>query len=181
MTLYPGGRLKIPTVEGSGGSLATTESDVDLKSQRATNVANRNVIFIAYATAWAEVVGAKCVYYGAELEPRSGSVRPDSTFEVYNTLRSLCLVSVYDPVRLINPMQAPDIKATMIAETVANGDLTTADFAETYTCYANAWPPCGECRSCVKRARAFAKAGARDADFSDVEDPYWAVPSVTEK
>lgn len=39
-----------------------------------------------------------------------------------------------------------------------------------YTCYAGEWPPCGNCRSCILRERAFAEAGYDDPMQQHVAD-----------
>ena len=168
----PSGWLHLPPVANSKMALIDnyTATEEELKSQKATNVPNRNVIFIAYAAAYAEIIGADTIYYGAELEPmRAGTSRPDCTVEVYLLLQQLCLSSLYKPVHLRAPYGMRGKKELLRA--AYDSGLGPDDFSETYTCYSGTWPPCGRCRSCLKRAEAFHEAGMVDATYEGVEDP----------
>jgi len=165
--------LQLPTVRGGGGSMVNTgdasdyEKDGHMETQRGTNVANRNVIFIAYAQAWAEVVGAEYIYWGAlDIQSETlGKMRPDSTYEVINLMQGLCQKSTYVPARLHGPFWT--ITKSQMIRRAANCSIDI-DFGESYTCYTNSWPPCGECRACKERARAFERAGIDDV-VADVD------------
>ena len=168
VTMYRNPLLQLPILRGAGASMVAGHTgyreDENMKTRKGTNVANRNIIFIAYAAAYAETVGAQRIYWG-ELDIKTEALndsRPDSTYETLTAMREVCRHSLYDPVELIGPFSRYT-KAQMLERARDSG--VSMDWTETYTCFTNSWPPCGECRSCKERAAAFETAGMVDTTY----------------
>jgi len=111
-----------------------------------TYVPFRNTLFIAAAVAWAEVISASTIVYGAVEADRTGY--PDcrrSYLDSYNQLR----------------LWAPLIDKTK-REIVELGHEMNVPFQETWSCYKNSDHACGQCDSCLLRLDAFQATGCVD-------------------
>ncbi len=154
-----------------GGSALTSSIDVprharveDLDSGiPITYVPARNTIFLSYALAWAEVLGAVDIFIGVNAVDYSGypDCRPEyiEAFERMANLATRAGVEGRDRLRLHTPL----IDLTK-GEIIARGLTLGVDYGLTSSCYdpqANG-RPCGQCDSCLLRARGFAEAGAVD-------------------
>ncbi|MEY6431880.1 7-cyano-7-deazaguanine synthase QueC [Thioalkalicoccus limnaeus] len=128
-----------------------------------TYVPARNTIFLSFALAWAETLGAREIFLGVNALDYSGypDCRPDyiAAFERLANLATAAGVSGDAPIRI----QAPLIEATK-ADIIRLGTRLGVDFALTSSCYdpEGDGRPCGACDACRLRAKGFAEAGLTD-------------------
>jgi 7-cyano-7-deazaguanine synthase len=129
----------------------------------ATYVPARNTIFLSLALAWAETLGARDIFFGANALDYSGypDCRPEY-LEAYAQMADLATrAGVEEGVRL--RIHAPLLRLTK-AEIVARGVALGLDYGMTSSCYDPAadGAACGRCESCVLRLKGFAEAGMPD-------------------
>jgi 7-cyano-7-deazaguanine synthase len=127
-----------------------------------TYVPARNTIFLSYALAWAEVTGARNIFIGANAIDYSGY--PDCRPEFIAQFERLANVATKAGVSGgAFRIRAPLIKMTK-AEIIRKGTELGVDFSLTHSCYdpAENGAACGQCDSCLLRARGFAEAGVGD-------------------
>lgn len=140
-----------------------TDSEIDSATIPITYVPARNTIFLAYATAWAEVLGAADVFIGVNALDYSGypDCRPEfiAAFERMANLATRAGVEGSTQLAIHAPLQTLS-KAGIIRTGAALG----VDFALTSSCYDPApdGSPCGGCDSCLLRAKGFREAGMVD-------------------
>ena len=127
-----------------------------------TYVPARNTIFLSFALAWAEVLGASDVFLGVNAVDYSGypDCRPEY-IEAFEEMANLATkASVEGSTRL--KIHTPLIKLTK-AGIIRLGKELDVDFALTHSCYDPIGPrPCGACDSCLLRRRGFEEAGLVD-------------------
>jgi 7-cyano-7-deazaguanine synthase len=154
-----------------GGSALTSEAEVPKGRSAAemgqgipiTYVPARNTIFLSFALAWAEVLGAQDIYIGVNALDYSGypDCRPEY-IAAYQAMANLATRAGADGRQRLT-IHAPLIalsKAAIIRQGLALG----LDYGLTSSCY-DPGPdgrPCGGCDSCQLRARGFAEAGVPD-------------------
>ena len=128
-----------------------------------TYVPARNTIFLSFALAWAEVLGAEDIFIGVNALDYSGypDCRPQY-IEAFETLAGLATkAGVEGTLRL--RIHTPLIAMTK-AEIIRTGLALGVDYSLTHSCY----DPdaqglaCGRCDSCLLRLKGFAEAGATD-------------------
>jgi 7-cyano-7-deazaguanine synthase len=129
----------------------------------ATYVPARNTIFLSLALAWAETLGARDIFFGANALDYSGypDCRPEY-LEAYARMADLATrAGVEGGVRL--RIHAPLLRLTK-AEIVARGVALGLDYGLTSSCYEPAadGAACGRCESCLLRLKGFAEAGLPD-------------------
>jgi 7-cyano-7-deazaguanine synthase len=160
-----------------GGSALTSEA-IDVPKGRAegeigsrgippTYVPARNTIFLAYALAWAEVLGIADIYIGVNALDYSGypDCRPEyiEAFERLANLASRAATEGGARMRI----RVPLISKTK-AEIIRWGASLGVDYARTWSCYdpepgGGAGPSaCGRCDSCILRMKGFREAGIQD-------------------
>ncbi len=155
-----------------GGS-ALTSRDVEVPKDRAdlglagripqTYVPARNTIFLSYALAWAEVLGAFDIFIGVNATDFSGY--PDCRHEFISTFEQLANLATaagaLEKGRF--SIHSPIINMTK-AQTVHAGRKLGVDFSLTHSCYDpdEKGRSCGRCDSCRLRLRGFAEAGLED-------------------
>jgi 7-cyano-7-deazaguanine synthase len=128
-----------------------------------TYVPARNTIFLSFALAWAEVLGASDIFLGVNALDYSGypDCRPEyiEAFERLANLATKAGVEGAQPLRI----HAPLIHMTK-AQIIRRGIELDVDYSLTSSCYdpSPGGRPCGSCDSCLLRARGFAEAGAAD-------------------
>lgn len=126
-----------------------------------TYVPARNTIFLSYALAWAEVLGARDIFLGVNAIDYSGY--PDCRPEFLQAFEQLASVATKAGVeggqfRIHAPLLALS-KAEIIRKGVALG----VDFSLTHSCYAPVGGvACGQCDSCQLRLAGFREAGLVD-------------------
>ena len=123
----------------------------------ATYVPFRNAHFLAAATSWAEVLGAKSIFIGAVEQDSSGY--PDCRPEYYRVFRDLVEAGVRPETKV--QIETPLISLTK-AEIIRAGVAAGAPLELTWSCYQDEDAACGVCDSCALRLSAFAAAGVPD-------------------
>jgi 7-cyano-7-deazaguanine synthase len=153
-----------------GGSALT--SDIDVPKHRTdeeigagvpvTYVPARNTIFLSFALAWAEVLGAADIFVGVNALDYSGypDCRPEFV-EAFERLANLATKAAVEGERLT--VHAPLIRLTK-AEIIARGLELGVDYGLTTSCYdpSTEGAACGACDACRLRLKGFAEAGLRD-------------------
>jgi 7-cyano-7-deazaguanine synthase len=128
-----------------------------------TYVPARNTIFLAFALAWAEVLGAGDIVIGVNVLDAGGypDCRPEfiQAFERLAALATRAGVEGRQRVRI----RAPLIRMTK-AEIVRAGVAAGVDYALTLSCYdpAPGGAACGRCDACALRRKGFVEAGVPD-------------------
>lgn len=154
-----------------GGSALTDDFDVPKartdeemrKGIPVTYVPGRNTIFLAYALAWAEVVGATDIFIGVNAIDYSGypDCRPEyiEAFERLANLATKAGVEGQTPLRI----RAPLMQMTK-AQIIQKGMATGVDYGMTHSCYDPSveGKACGYCDSCLLRKKGFREAGVPD-------------------
>jgi 7-cyano-7-deazaguanine synthase len=154
-----------------GGSALTADIDVP-KGRTAdemeegipiTYVPARNTIFLSFALAWAETLGASDIFIGVNAIDYSGypDCRPEF-IDAFEQMSNLATKAGVEGETSIN-IQTPLI-ALSKAEIVQLASDVGVDFSLTSSCYDPdmAGRPCGLCDSCVLRRKGFADAGLHD-------------------
>jgi 7-cyano-7-deazaguanine synthase len=127
-----------------------------------TYVPARNTIFLSYALAWAEVLGAFDVFIGVNALDYSGypDCRP-AFIEAYETMANLATVAGASGKKL--QIRAPLLHLNK-AEIIQKGIDLGVDYSLTTSCYDpdSEGRACGRCDSCLLRQRGFDRAGLSD-------------------
>ena len=124
-------------------------------SQPPTYVPNRNMILISLAAAWAESVGAKVVFYGAQAQDQYGYW--DCTVDFVTRINDVLALNRQTRVAV----EAPFAERSK-AELLKIGLELGVDYGHTWSCYCGGAVACGTCPTCVERERAFELIGMRD-------------------
>ncbi len=128
-----------------------------------TYVPARNTIFLSFALAWAEVLGAKAIFMGVNALDYSGypDCRPEyiHSYEAMANLATRAGVEGHHRLKIHTPLMT-FTKARIIREGLRLG----VDYSQTSSCYDPApdGRPCGHCDSCQLRARGFSEVGVPD-------------------
>ncbi|MHB9106411.1 MAG: 7-cyano-7-deazaguanine synthase QueC [Armatimonadota bacterium] len=153
-----------------GGSALTADIDVPKGREPAemahdipvTYVPARNTIFLSFALAWAEVLGAQDIFLGVNALDYSGypDCRPEY-IAAYERMANLATRAGVEgrAVRIHTPLIA-----LTKAEIIRKGLELGVDYRLTSTCYDPApdGAACGACDSCLLRLKGFAEAGVAD-------------------
>ena len=153
-----------------GGSALTADIDVP-KDRDATAMSSgvpityvpaRNTIFLSYALAWAEVLGARDIFIGVNALDYSGypDCRPEyiAEFEKLANLATRAGVEG-DAVKI----RAPLLHLTK-REIIDLGTSLGVDYSVTTSCYDpdESGAACGHCDACQLRLKGFSESGRRD-------------------
>ena len=128
-----------------------------------TYVPARNTIFLAFALAWAEVLGASDIFIGVNALDYSGypDCRPEfiEAFERMANLATKAGVEGCQALKINTPLIAMS-KAEIIRKGVELG----VDYGLTSSCYdpSPSGEPCGSCDSCLLRQKGFGENGIED-------------------
>jgi len=153
-----------------GGSALTSDSidvprdrDVGERGVPVTYVPARNTIFLAFALAWAEVLGAADIFIGVNALDYSGypDCRPEY-IEAFERMANLATRAGTEG-RLLLRIRAPLINLTK-AQIVQLGMSLGVDYAVTQSCYDPdaTGAACGHCDACQLRLKGFSEAGIPD-------------------
>jgi 7-cyano-7-deazaguanine synthase len=155
-----------------GGSALTTEIAVPKdRSVQAmgsgeipiTYVPARNTIFLSFALAWSETLGAGDIFIGVNAVDYSGypDCRPEyiAAFERMANLATRAGVEGTMPVNIRTPL----IDLTK-AQIIQLGTRLGVDYGKTLSCYdpSDTGEACGHCDACQLRLKGFAEAGLTD-------------------
>jgi 7-cyano-7-deazaguanine synthase len=128
-----------------------------------TYVPARNTIFLSFALAWAEVLGANDIFIGVNAVDYSGypDCRPEyiAAYERMANLATKAAIEGKQQIRIRTPLIA-----LTKAEIIQRGTALGVDFSVAVSCYdaAENGSACGACDSCQIRQRGFATAGISD-------------------
>jgi 7-cyano-7-deazaguanine synthase len=160
-----------------GGSALTADievphhervEDLDTSAIPVTYVPARNTIFLSFALAWAETLGASDVFIGVNALDYSGypDCRPEyiAAFETMSNLATKAGVEGHQRLEVHTPL----IELTK-AQTIQRGLKLGVDYALTHSCYdpTDADRACGTCDSCLLRGRGFAELGMTDPALAE--------------
>lgn len=128
-----------------------------------TYVPARNTIFLAFALAWAEVLGANDVFVGVNALDYSGY--PDCRPEFIDAFEKMANLATKAGVEGKQRLQihAPLISMSK-AEIIRRGFELGVDYSLTSSCYdpSSTGVPCGLCDSCALRSKGFEENGLSD-------------------
>jgi 7-cyano-7-deazaguanine synthase len=153
-----------------GGSALTSDvagpKDRDVSAAHdipVTYVPARNTIFLSFALAWAETLGATDIFVGVNALDYSGypDCRPEY-LRAFETMANLATRAGVEGTQRLT-IHAPLLHLTK-AGIVALGQSLGVDYALTTSCYdpAPSGDACGRCDACLLRLKGFAEAGVRD-------------------
>jgi 7-cyano-7-deazaguanine synthase len=128
-----------------------------------TYVPARNTIFLSFALAAAEVVGASEIFIGINAVDYSGY--PDCRPEFVDAFENLAAVATKAAVEggARVRVRAPLLRLSK-SEIIALGNSLGVDYSATLSCYDPGadGEACGECDACQLRLKGFSDAGATD-------------------
>ncbi|MFB7474198.1 7-cyano-7-deazaguanine synthase QueC [Kitasatospora sp. NPDC056184] len=147
-----------------------TVEEAESSSVPITYVPARNTIFLSYALAYAEVVGATDIFTGVTAVDYSGypDCRPEY-IEAYEQMANLATRAGIEGERALK-LHSPLI-ALSKAGIVREGLRLGVDYSLTSSCYDpdEQGRACGHCDTCLMRLKGFAEAGAVDpVQYRDV-------------
>lgn len=144
------------------GSAADLQADLG-QGIPVTYVPARNTVFLSFALAWAETLGASDLFIGVNALDYSGypDCRPEyiAAFETLANLATRAGVEGTSRFRIHAPLMTLD-KAGIVRRGLELG----VDYGLTHSCY-DPTPEglsCGACDSCLLRLKGFAEAGLID-------------------
>jgi 7-cyano-7-deazaguanine synthase len=152
-----------------GGS-ALTDDAIDLPQKRdleemsqsipVTYVPARNTIFLSFALAYAETIGAQRIYIGVNALDYSGY--PDCRPDYIQAMQEVFRLGTKQgrsgqPISIVTPLI--HLKKT---EIIQLGNKLGVPWEVTWSCYAGGDVACGVCDSCRLRLAAFAELGLKD-------------------
>ena len=145
-----------------GGS-SLTDDTIEVKSYQGDSkeipdsyVPFRNSIILSLAVSWAEVVGAKKLYIGANFEDSPGY--PDCRPSYYKAFNQL----IKEGTKASNIEILTPVINLKKKEIVKRGIELKVPFHLSWSCYKNSDLACGTCDSCSLRMRGFKEAGIID-------------------
>ena len=149
-----------------GGSALTDDMEVpeygDEEGIPSTYVPARNTVFLSLALGWAEVLGARDIFIGANDLDYSGY--PDCRPEYLQAFENMANLATKAGVEGDHfHIRAPLLNMTK-ADVIREGTRLGVDYGITISCYQadDKGRACGVCDSCTYRKKGFAEAGAAD-------------------
>jgi 7-cyano-7-deazaguanine synthase len=126
-----------------------------------TYVPARNTIFLSFALAYAEVVGANDIFIGINAIDYSGypDCRP-AFLKAYEQMANLATKAAVQDGHVFR-FHAPLLQMTK-AEIIRIGTKLGVPYELTSSCYEGGEAACGTCDSCLLRLNGFAEAGRKD-------------------
>lgn len=151
-----------PLLQGSERKIAHTSYAQQLAEKGGegtldTYVPFRNGLFLSYAAAIAVSVGAHVIYYGAHADDAAGRAYPDCTPAFEQAMNT----AIFEGSGHLCRLEAPLLHWNK-AGVVKEGLRLHAPYELTWSCYEGGDRPCGQCGTCVDRAKAFAENGMAD-------------------
>jgi 7-cyano-7-deazaguanine synthase len=158
---------------GQFGGSSLTDNKIEVPKDRAdlgksgkippTYVPARNTIFLSYALAWAEVLGAFDIFIGVNSTDYSGY--PDCRAEFIAAFEKTANLATAVAVEAKRKFKIHTSIINMTkAEIILTGTKLGVDFSLTHSCYDpdDKGRSCGRCDSCRLRLKGFAEAGLKD-------------------
>lgn len=145
------------------------EKEIASQGIPSTYVPARNSIFLSLAASLAEAKGADAIYFGANALDYSGY--PDCRPEFIQAFQTMITLGTKVGATSRSPLQnhsgpairviAPLLQLSK-AEIVKLAKKLDVPLEWTWSCYEGKEVPCGECDSCILRAKGFREAGVED-------------------
>ncbi len=161
LTVFGGSALTAPTPVPKDRDLSPLSPQG--KEIPITYVPARNTIFLSYALAFAEVIGAADIYIGVNALDYSGypDCRPEYIRAFEEMANLATRAGVEGSTRL--SIRTPLISLTKAA-IIALGTSLGVDYSATTSCYdpGENGDACGRCDACQLRLKGFAEAGLED-------------------
>jgi 7-cyano-7-deazaguanine synthase len=166
------GRLLAPATALIADSPLAVPSAAERHGSRdipVTYVPARNSLFLAYALAWAEVLGARTIWLGVNALDYSGY--PDCRPEFIEAFEHMANLATKLGVEATRASERISVRAPLLHlhkhEIIARGAALGVDYADTLSCYdpierEGVALACGRCESCVLRRAGFERAGVED-------------------
>jgi 7-cyano-7-deazaguanine synthase len=130
------------------------------KTIPSTYVPARNTIFLSYALAYAESIGAETIFIGVNAVDYSAypDCRP-TYIEAFQQLANLATKQAIEgkPIRIFAPL----LRLSK-ADIIRVGVKLNVPFSKTWSCYRGQSKACGRCDSCLLRLKGFREAHVRD-------------------
>ncbi|MFO8165125.1 MAG: 7-cyano-7-deazaguanine synthase QueC [Desulfatiglandales bacterium] len=127
-----------------------------------TYVPARNIIFLSYALAWAEVLGSTNIFIGVNAIDFSNYPDCRQEFvESFQKTANLATKAGMEGKKI--QIHAPLMHMTK-GEIIKKGISLGIDYSMTHSCYnpGKDGLPCGRCDSCLLRKKGFEEAGVKD-------------------
>jgi 7-cyano-7-deazaguanine synthase len=161
LTVFGGSALTAPTPVPKDRDLS--ELSLQGKEIPVTYVPARNTIFLSYALAFAEVIGATNIFIGVNALDYSGY--PDCRPEYIRAFEDMANLATRAGVEGLTRLaiRTPLISLTKAA-IITLGTSLGVDYSVTTSCYdpAENGDACGRCDACRLRLKGFAEAGLED-------------------
>lgn len=122
-----------------------------------TYVPFRNGLFLSCAASIALSKGCGVLIYGAHADDAAGFAYPDCSPAFHQAMDA----AVYEGSGHQLRIEAPFVRWTK-AQVVKKGLELGAPYELTWSCYQGGDKPCGQCGTCLDRAKAFAENGVAD-------------------
>ncbi|MBB71395.1 MAG: 7-cyano-7-deazaguanine synthase QueC [Legionellales bacterium] len=159
--------LALPIGELGGSALTDVQLSVpdyaeDCNEIPITYVPARNTIFLTFALAWAEVIGANDIFIGASSVDYSGY--PDCRPEYFQAFERVAKLATKAGVEGSEFTIHTPLLQLSKAQTIQQGLACGVDYSLTVSCYRadNQGLACGNCDSCHYRKKGFLEANIPD-------------------
>lgn len=133
--------------------------EIKRKDVPSTYVPARNTVFLSLAASYAEAIGANAVFIGAHHDDSSGypDCRKDYLEAIDKAIKLGTKSGIEGRLRIEFPLINKNKK-----DIIKLGVSLGVPLKDTWSCYKGQDRPCGECDSCVLRAKGFMEAGIED-------------------
>src|SRR3989338_206705 len=168
---------RIATIRLPWGASALLDKKIGLPKRKkidpreipVTYVPARNIIFLSFAASFAEAIGARAVFIGANAVDYSGY--PDCRPEFFRAFQQALDRGLKSGVqKKAIRIYAPLLRKTK-AKIIGLGLKLKVPYERTWSCYGGGRRPCGVCDSCLLRRRGFEEAGAADPSMPKSQIP----------
>lgn len=154
--------LKNSTLEIEHKSYAEqiAENPATAKGKVSTYVPFRNGLMLSVCASLAQSIFEKDeveIYLGAHGDDAAGNAYADCSEAFVSTIGKAISIGTYEQVNVTAPFAG-----LSKADVVKKGLELKAPFELTWSCYEGGEKPCGECGTCIDRARAFAENNVKD-------------------
>lgn len=136
------------------------ESSAMVKGKVATYVPFRNGLMLSVCASLAQSIFENDdveIYMGAHGDDAAGNAYADCSEAFVSTISKAISIGTYEQVKVTAPFAG-----LSKADVVKKGLELKAPFELTWSCYEGGDKPCGECGTCIDRAKAFAANNAQD-------------------
>lgn len=147
------------TDEGVALPSGRSPAEIKRKGVPSTYVPARNTVFLSLAASYAEAIGATRIFIGAHYDDSSGypDCRKDYLKAIDKAIKLGTKRGAGNKLRIEFPLIDKGKK-----DIIKLGVSLGVPFKDTWSCYKGGDRPCGECDSCVLRAKGFKEAEVRD-------------------